>query len=56
MDLSKVFRTIDELTEYCLLPDNATQDAALAEKVKELTRQGVTVPGMQCNLPAPEKR
>jgi len=48
MDLAEYFSNADELAAYCLLPDNAAQDAALANRIAELSRNGAIIEGMQC--------
>ena len=50
MDLTEYFADVDTLAAYCLLPDNAAQDAVLADRVAELSRQGVIIDGMQCTV------
>ena len=50
MDLTHIFRNPDELADYCLLPDNAAQDAKLAERIAELAEKGVHIEGMQCRI------
>lgn len=50
MDLTHIFYTPDELADYCMLPDNAAQDARLAERIAELAENGVYIEGMQCAI------
>lgn len=50
MDLTLYFKDTDELTAFCMLPDTTAQDAALAERIAELSRDGVHIEGMQCNV------
>jgi hypothetical protein len=50
MDLTEYFGNADELAAYCLLQDNAAQDAALAERIAELSRNGAVIEGMQCTV------
>ncbi len=49
MDYTQIFTTADELAEFCCLPDNAAQDARIAERLAELAKQGIFIKGMQCN-------
>lgn len=50
MDLTLFFRNPDELAEFCMLPDNAAQNAILAERIAVLAEKGVHIEGMQCRI------